>query len=713
MAQSDVLNYDFSGPSMTQGPSREEVAANERALNRTRMDVAGSISPIGLALPSADTSLPAMGGMVGGLFPFLFPESRPVQALTQFASKAPAVTRPFIPSLVGSTVGTTAGTLGEQAVTGKDIFSQETANKLLANNIENAAFDVGGNLVFSLAGKTIKVAKDAFNKPGLLSALPEEEQARRLAQEWLSTRGATLTKGQLTGDIGTQAIEGALKYSSGAQSFANQKAGVMAAVKQGAADVMSSLDTSDAFKTALKQGDPTQMAVGDRFQTALKTAEQAMKQQYKPIYERLEKEGDGLFIDLRPLKENAQAELAKLAKRKYAGAGAERRRALEDIVNQEDTVPLSLAHDLRSDFLAGAREAQKEGVPTTALQREYTVQADNIQRQMDKIMVATFGNEEEKALARKLGMFGGIDSPAGLRTGQVMNYSQNLDQFLSKIGMTPANTGNNELLREYFNAQKGYGDAMKGFYSGTVSSALKAEPSAVGEYLFNPDRPERMRETFGAIAQMQKYLPKEESKGLAEELKYGYLKKLLSTPENVASFGKQLKDPNFRDSFNYLFGDTQQRKTITDLANAAHIGTEDFKGTTALRTKGLTTAIGAAETAVLGGGAYLLLPKDITDKLDFTNAAVSAGVLYITPRLVSRALTSKAGMDTLALLSKAQNNPKFAGAASAKIANLLNTSGIIDSEYLTQADKMFHGGNQQQGQPEAQQNTSVFDYNFK
>ena len=136
------INWD-EPPSMTQGPSREEVAARERELNRTRMALAGALSPLPL---EQATNLPSDGGLVGGLLPLIAPELRPIQMMTQIASKAPAFTRPFLPSLMGSTAGTAAGTLGEQALTGQDIFSGETGAKLLSNVLENAAFDVGGNL---------------------------------------------------------------------------------------------------------------------------------------------------------------------------------------------------------------------------------------------------------------------------------------------------------------------------------------------------------------------------------------------------------------------------------------------------------------------------------------------------------------------------------------------------------------------------------------
>lgn len=645
--------------------------------------------------PEEESSLlPTAGAVIGGIAGATL-----IKNPWAGATAGRALVGSMIPSLVGSSAGTAAGTAAERAIQG-DLFSQEGAKQMMGNLVENAAWDVGGNLVFSLGGKAYRVGKEAISKYRGGGFLSDEENARRAAQAWLSERGATLTKGQLTGDVGTQAVEGTLKYTTGAPSFMQQEQGVAKALKQGSQEVMDSLATSDAFQMALKQGDPTQMAVGDRFQTAIKAAEGAMKDKYRPIYQQLEKEGDGLFINMKPIKDMAKQELDKLAKRKFAGAGAERRRALEDIINQADSIPLSTAHELRSDFLAGAREASKEGVPATALQAEYNKQAAAIQGQMDSVMVATFGNTEEKALARKLGMFGGIDQPAGLRTGQYLGSAKDLDTFLNMVGKTKATTANNQLLRDYFNAQKSYGDAMKGFYSGTVSAALKSEPSAVGGYLFNSDRPERMREAYAAIAQAKKYLKPEDSKGLTEELMYGYLSKALESPEALQSLSKNLDNKTFRESFNYLFREPTQRKLITDLANAANYGTETFKGSSALRTRGITAAVGAAETAAAGSLAYLVMPDAVKDKLDFSSTALSAGLLYITPRLVSKAMTSKEGMDALAGLIKAQNNPKYAGAVGAKLASQLEKSGIIDSDYIKSVNDAFNAPRQQQQQPQ-------------
>ena len=716
MADNNPLSYDFSGPSLTQGPSREEQVAQQRALNRARMDIAVAVSPISLILPSSETSLPAAGSIAGGLLPVLFPESRPAQALMQLGSKAPAAVRPFVPSLAGSSAGVAAGTLAEQSLLpDQELFSSETGQKLLGNLIENAAFDVGGNLAFSVGGKVIQVGKDALakmgvGKGGLMSNLSEDAQARLAAQKWLSSRGATLTKGQLTGDTGTQAVEGALSVSSGGSAFEKQRKGVEAAIRQGSQDVMSSLDTSDAFKMALKQGDPTQMAVGDRFKNAVKVAEQDMKEKYRPVYQQLEQEGDGLFVNMKPIKDMAKQELDKLAKQKFAGAGRERADVLEQILAQNDEVPLSVAHGLRSDLLSGARDLQKEGVATTTKEREYTIQAANIAKQMDSVMVATFGNEEEKALARKLGMGGGIDQASGLRKGEYKGYYTDLDKFLETVGKTPANTANNKLLRDYFNAQKGYSDAMQGFYNGTVSSALKQEPSAVGEYLFNMDRPERMRDAFKAIVEVQKNASPEVSKGMAEELMYGFLRKAMATPDDVLKFSKLLDNPQFKENFDFLFRDTTKRKQIEDVFKAAKYGFEETPGGTFLRTKLGTAATGVGTTAAAGGLLYYTMPDEVKNKLDLPQELAGLTALYITPKMLARAMTSKQGMDALAGLAKAQSHPKYGGAAAAKIAKNLNDSGILDFNELKQVDQFIHGQPEQQQQPQAPAN--ALDYQF-
>lgn len=685
------IDWSVDPQEMKQGPSREEEAKRQQELNRTRMALAGALSPLPV---EQATNLPGIGGLVGGLAPLAFPQARVLAPIMRLTEAAPAITKPYIPSLLSSAAGTTGGTIAEQVLTGKDLASSETGMKLLTNNIENAVFDLGGNLVFNLFGKTIKTG---INKSGLKQNLfdTEEGAARKAAQEWLSSReGASLTRGQLTGDVGTQAIEGTLKFTTGAKEFAQQQANVRKALESGVDEVKNTLDTSEAFQQALKQGDPTQMALGDRWQSAIQVADKEMKAKYRPIYEQVEREGDGLLVDMTPLKGAAKEELDRLNKNKAMSSAAEdKRKVLEQILAQEDKISFSTAHDLRSDFLASARESVKEGVPATTLEAYYKKYAQGLRNNMDNIAVITFGSQEQKDAARRLGLVGGIDQPAGLRQGQFKEY--NIDE-LSKLNLptTEANAKNNELLRNYFNAQTGYKNALEGLYGGAMKTAIKSEPSAVGEYLFNIDKPERLKDVNKAIVEMQKYLPADQSKGLLAELQYGYINKMFGSPDGIEAFVKKLDDTTFKEGFNYLFRDANTRKQLLEIANAAKYGLEEGSGSTVLRSRLIGASATAGTAALAGGGSFLAFPEEVSNNLLPSVAAL--GALYLTPKIMARALTNKEGIDALAMLSKAQNNPKYAGAAGAKIANMLNKSGIIDNEYLTEVNQMIFGKQEQQ-----------------
>ena len=686
------IDWSVAPQEMKPAPSREEEARRQQELNRSRMALAGALTPLPVEMA---TNLPQAGGLLGGLATLAFPEARLLSPIARMTQAAPAVARPFIPSLAGSTAGTSLGTLLEQALSSKDIFSTETGKKLLLNNIENAAFDVGGNLLFNFGGKAIRLTKDQLDKVGVTKGLfeTEEDAARKAAQEWLSSREGTLTRGQLTGSLGTQTMEGTLKFTSGGTEFAKQQEGVKKALEQGINDVKSTLDTSEAFQNALKQGDPTQMAIGDRWQTAIAEADKAMKAKYRPVYEQMEQQGDGLLVNMTPLKKAAKDELDRLnAYKMTSGAAEDKRKVLEQILAQEDQITFSTAHDLRSDFLASARDAVREGQPASTLEAYYKKYAQGLRNNMDNVAVITFGNQEQKELARKLGLNGGIDQPAGLRKGQFSDY--NIDS-LEKLNLptTQANAANNLLLRDYFNAQNSYKNAIEGLYGGSMKSALKAEPSVVGEYLFNIERPERIRDVNRAVVEMQKYLPAEQSKGLLGELQYGYLNKVFGSPNGVEIFTKNLQDKTFKEGFDYLFRDANTKKQLLEIANAAKYGLEETPGSTVLRSR----MIGAATGAALSSGAYLSFPDEVSNNLIPTLA--SLGALYITPKLMARALTSKTEMDALAMLAKAQDNPKYAGAMGAKIANMLNKSGIIDNEYLNSVNTMIYGKPEQQQTP--------------
>lgn len=709
----DPLQLDFSkspGAELRQGPTREEEVARARQLEGTRGAIGGVLAaPLQAMLP---TSLPELGGLLGGLGTALFAESRALAPVMGVVSKAPAITRPYLPSLVGSTAGTLTGTVAEQAVLGRDIVSSETAQKALENSIENAFYDIGGNLVFQLGGKAVRIGKDKLSSgPGAFDT--PEGLKRKAAQEWLSSRGATLTKGELTGDVATQGIEGALKVSPvTANVFAKNEAAKKAALESGVNDVMASLETSDAFKQALKVDVPanvatTQSVVGGRFQNAVDTALTAMKEKYRPVYQRMDAEGDGLLVNTKPYKADAQYETDKIMKKYPKGNYPDSVKQQLDVLNQitslDDVIPMSAAHEIRSDFLTSARGMQQEGKATTAAETWYNKAAAGLRNRMDETAIVTFGNEEEKALARKLGLKGGIDQPAGLRKGQYLGYADSIEAM--NLGTTVANKTNNPLLRDYFNAQQGYKDAMEGLQDATIRSALKQEPQSVGSFLFNPDTPDRIVKVRAALRQAQKYLPAEQSKGLMAELQYGYLDELFGKPEGLRTFATKMQDKTFKEGFNVVF---QGNKQLQEVANAAQFALEKEVAGGGLKTQAIS---GGMQLGGLGL-AYFVLPESVKDKLDPAQLAVSGATLVLTPRLMASALTNKKAMDGLAMLAKAQTNPKYGGAIAAKGVQMLQNSGVINSEYLNEVNTFIRGSQGQQ--PKEQQtptNSLEMDFN--
>ena len=119
------------------------------------------VTPEGGVAPVETSPLPAIGGVLGTIagvagqnLPYVGPVLR-LGAATQPTTMFGKVGQMFGPSLIGSTAGTSLGLGTETLFTGQPIPSGRIADEL----ITNAIFDVGGNLVFSVAGKTLKIGK--------------------------------------------------------------------------------------------------------------------------------------------------------------------------------------------------------------------------------------------------------------------------------------------------------------------------------------------------------------------------------------------------------------------------------------------------------------------------------------------------------------------------------------------------------------------------
>jgi hypothetical protein len=611
-------------------------------------DKRGYIASDSGPVPIEGSPLPAIGGILGTLggvalqkTPYIGP-ALTLGSIGQRTGLLGGAARTLAPSLIGSTVGTSGGLLLEGSVQEQ----MPSSNRIFGELVTNAVFDVGGNLVFGALGKTYKVAKE--NIPFMRGSSPED--ARIAAQQFLSDRGATLSKAQLSGKPLDIAIEEVVRGGSGAPVFRAQEQGVREAINKGVSEFKNRLSTSDAFKTALKQGDPTQMALGDNFKTAVNVARDEFKAVHRPFYEKLTQD-TGALVDMRSIKAQAQKEYDRLAQGKFAGAGADKKAVLEDVLKQDDFVDFGIAHDIRSNFGAAARDAIEAGGKPTTKSAVFSKYESGISKSMDDAFKVVGSNQ-----------------------GNVLQQT----------------AGTQDLVRQYRLTQESYKKGMAGLYNNTLTKALELEPEAVGKYLFDPQYASRFRDVSKAVAQVDKYARQDVVNGL----KYGFIEQAMSNPDNVLKLSKTLEsDKAFKQGFDYLFKATGEKEFLTNILGAAKYGLDEGALSQLARNR-----LALESTRILGQagaltGGYLLLPENAKENIKsaLPEAVTTAGVLLLTPRFIAKAMTNKQAMDALVDIGRVQANPKLAGALTAKIFDNLNESGIIDNEYITEVNNRLKG----------------------
>lgn len=586
-----------------------------------------------------ETALPGLGGFFGGILPFVAPQSRLLAPLRGITAAAPAAVRPFVPSLIGSTVGTVAGTTGEYALSPtKEIMSKQFAKAALSNVVENAFWDIGGNLVMSVAGKTYKVAKNIIGEKTIL------DDARTAAQDWLSQRGATLTKAQLTNDPVSKMTETVLKGSPGVTLFEKQQAGVKTAINKGISDLKEGLQTSEAFKAALSTDEPLTRAAGENFQNLITTARQEFSAVHRPFYDSLAKDYN-VMVDMRGIKAKAQAELERLSRIKEVGAAADRKTVLQQIIAQDDLIELGAAHDLRSAFYGAGQDLKLPSGATSSKGQAFDSYAKEIEKSMDNVV----------------------------------------DLSKGKIGK--------DLLAKYKQTQAAYKAGKEGLFNTTIEEAMALSPSKVGKYLADLSESEKFTDLFKAVSVIDDVSKgAKDTAGILGDVKYNFIEANLNSAEKAAKFAKKLNEnADMSRSFFKMF--RNEAPELKSILNAADFGLEKGGAASTVLRNRLTSVATSAGTATAGIGlGYIALPEEIQDRLstNLPSTLLAAGSLVITPRMMARAATNKDAMDALAGLAKASSQPKFGGAAAAKLVDQLNKSGIIDSEYITTVNNVFN-----------------------
>jgi hypothetical protein len=612
------------------GASVARQAETERGARFTS-DVAASLSPFPDIRPQdGKSAVPELLGIAGGVLPFAVPQLGLSKRIIQAgqAMRAPVIG----PSLIGSTGGTLLGTALEPALTGQNYRSSEFAKSIVTNVVENALWDVGGNLTFQVGGKLFKVAKDVFK-----TEVPGQIDPRVAVQEWLSNRGTTLTKSQLTGSATAATMEDIARGGFGERVFQEQQKKVGQAITGGLQEVKDTLVTSPTFKLALAADEPFTRAAGENFKELIKLGRTEFSNTYRPYYDNLAAQTE-VKVDFRSVKAAAQKEFDSLSKQKFASdAAKQRKEVLDDILVQDDVVDFGVAHGLRSSFGESASSASSPGLGTSAKGAAYSKYEEAIDKAMD------------------------------LASGSLAK----------------------DVLKEYRLVTSKYKQGKENLFNGTIAAAMDEAPSKVGAYLADLSESEKFTDLFKAISSVDEYVKTQGKQGvqLLNDVKYSFLETNLSTPEKAAAFATKLaENKDLNSSFYKLF--RNEAPQLKRILQAADVGLEKSKTGRFLRNKAYIL------TGGLGGsvGGYFLLSDSTQNQIseNFPQLAITAGVFILTPKLLARASTNKDAMDALAGLAKASKQPKMAGATTAKLVDMLNKSGIIDSEYITAVNQVFN-----------------------
>lgn len=564
-----MSDFDISGIPVKDetAPAKEEVKSvlNPNYVRRERdpfglQEMGGLVGGIG-------------GGIVGGIF------GGPPGA--------------FLGSAVGAGLGGAAGEAGEQ------VFRKEPVepSRMAMAGVEEAAWDVGGNLVLKGLGKTIRIGADklGFSK----DSIPD---ANKAAQEFLRQQGSSLTASQRTGSGFLESLEGMLQTPVTADIFKRKENEIKAALQAGNKNILKNLVNSPEFEAAIRSGTSSQRASGEVLQGFIREGEQALSKAVDPEYKAIfaDKDSRVSMFSVRQWADKLLSDPAALT--------AGQRSILKEMQTLPPQVDVNILHQMRSRWLAENRDKY-----------------------------SSLGTEKDSRASGTI--------------------SEVIKKFDEAMDFSAGQTLDLQTLARYRQVTKTYREGVQGLQTEAIQSALAKNPEEVGAFLFAAGKETPINELYKSISAAQKLTGKE-SKQILDALRYGYLEAMTSTPENMLKFAKTLEqDKAARNTFNVLFGDPQQRKAIEAMNKAAELGLVEPAARQGLQLQTIS-ALKAPVTLVAGGAAgytFLLTPEQqqrVKDNLGTT--FLSAGGLIVSQRALAKALLDPKATKAITLLSQAK-----------------------------------------------------------
>jgi len=523
-------------------------------------------------------------------------------------------------SAAGAAVGGALGETYEQVSRGEKVDPSLIGKA----GFEEAAWDVGGNLVLKGAGKTLRFGAD---KLGFTSKdIPDANQA---AQSFLQKYGSSLPESARTGNQMDAALEGLVYTPATYDIFKAKQAEIKDALQTGSKDILQTLVNSPEFSQALRSGSSAQRSSGEVLQNFIKQGHTALSDSVKPLYKQIFQDVDSKITTF-PIKTWATKELLN-----PSGLTAGQKTILNEVKNLPPSLSMENMHDIRSRYLAENR---------------------------DKYLSES--NKDSRASSTISDLITKIDNS--------MDVSAN--------SLLRGNT-----LAEYKKVTKTYREGIQGLQSDAINKAMSENPEDVGGFLFKAGNETPIKDLYKSVAAAQT-LTKKSSKDILDSLRFGYLDAMVNTPENMLKFAKDLEqNRNVQNTFNTLFKGTPQYDAILAMNEAAKKGLVETKAMPGLnyRTAGVALNVAGPLAALGSGYAFLLTPEQqqrIKDNLG--EAAVAGGAFILSQRKLAKVMLDPQGAKAIKYLSSAKDKlttpSAFTKLVAEPLTNILSGSERSD-----------------------------------
>lgn len=498
-------------------------------------------------------------------------------------------------SAAGAGIG---GFLGE---TYEQFTKGEKPSVALARDagIEEASWDLGGNLVLKGLGKTLRFGAD---KLGFTSK--DAPDANKAAEAFLQQYGSSLPAGQRTGKNIFTALEGITTTPATYDLFRAKEKEIENALVTGSKDILKSLAKSPELDMALRTNTSSQYSSGQILQNFIKQGQDALSKAVDPIYRDIftDKASRVSMFSVRQYADKLLSDPAALTKGQRA--------ILEEMRTLPPQVDVPLLHQIRSRWLAENR---------------------------DKYASRVSSEKDSRA--------------AGTISDLISKFDEAMDASASK-------TLSKDSLKKYRDVTKTYREGIQGLQTDAIQEALTKNPEDVGGLLFAAGKETPTLDLFKSITAASK-LSKKPSNEIVDALRYGYLEAMINTPENMLKFAKNLEqDKAFANTYNRLFSNTPQDAAIKKMNEGAKLGLIESKALPGLNYRTTMAGLNVAGplTALTTGYAFLLTPEQqqkITDNLG--TATLAGGSLILSQRTLAKALLDPKGAKAISYLSTARD----------------------------------------------------------